>query len=335
MAAPRIVVVIPALDEEEAIGAVIREIPSVVHEVIVVDNGSRDRTPEAARAAGARVVSEPRRGYGHACLAGIAAAGDADVFVFLDGDHSDYPAQLVDVVAPILEGRADLVIGSRSRGRREAGAHPWHAVLGTRACVGLMNLLAGSRATDLGPFRAITAEALRRLDMRDRNYGWTVEMQVKAARQGMRVVEVPVDYRPRIGRSKVSGTVRGTVGAGTKIIATILRHACHPEGLRSDGSRGIRRAGGFLVAWPGRGSSERQSLARGCRPRAHGVRARVGVRAARPRAGSARTWGSSAWRSPPTSWPSPPRAGSRAAGCCSAWEWPFSGGPCSWPRRPS
>ena len=225
MAAPRIVVVIPALDEEEAIGAVVREIPPVVHEVIVVDNGSRDRTPQAARAAGARVVSEPRRGYGHACLAGIAAAGEADVFVFLDGDHSDYPAQLVDVVAPILEGRADLVIGSRQRGRREAGAHPWHAVLGTRACVGLMNLLSGSRATDLGPFRAITAEALQRLDMRDRNYGWTVEMQVKAARQGLRVVEVPVDYRPRIGRSKVSGTVRGTIGAGTKIIATILRHA--------------------------------------------------------------------------------------------------------------
>jgi hypothetical protein len=225
VAAPRIVVVIPALDEEQAIGAVVREIPAVVHEVIVVDNGSRDRTVDVARAAGARVVSEPRRGYGHACLAGIAAAGVADVFVFLDGDHSDYPAQLVDVVAPILEGRADLVIGSRNRGRREAGAHPWHAVLGTRACVGLMNLLAGSKATDLGPFRAITAEALRGLDMRDRNYGWTVEMQVKAARHGLRVVEVPVDYRPRIGRSKVSGTVRGTIGAGTKIVATILRHA--------------------------------------------------------------------------------------------------------------
>ena len=238
MVAPRIVVIIPALDEEEAIGAVVREIPPIVHEVIVVDNGSRDRTPEAARAAGARVVSEPRRGYGHACLAGIAAAGDADVFVFLDGDHSDYPAQLVDVVAPILEGRADLVIGSRQRGRREAGAHPWHAVLGTRACVGLMNLLAGSRATDLGPFRAITAEALQRLDMRDRNYGWTVEMQVKAARQGMRVVEVPVDYRPRIGRSKVSGTVRGTVGAGTKIIATILRHAVTPRGFGLPGPEG-------------------------------------------------------------------------------------------------
>ncbi|HSD28601.1 MAG TPA: glycosyltransferase family 2 protein, partial [Vicinamibacteria bacterium] len=225
MPPPRIAVVIPALDEEQAIAAVVREVPPVVDEVIVVDNGSRDRTATEAREAGATVVSEPRRGYGCACLAGIAAAAGADVIVFLDGDRSDYPTQLVDVVRPILDGQADLVIGSRSRGRREAGAHPWHAVAGTRACVALMNLLTGSRATDLGPFRAITADALRRLDMRDRTYGWTVEMQVKAARRGLRVVEVPVDYRPRLGRSKVSGTLRGTIGAGTKIIATILRYA--------------------------------------------------------------------------------------------------------------
>jgi hypothetical protein len=225
MPPPHIVVIIPALDEEQAIGEVVCALPPLVHEVIVVDNGSRDRTAEVARAAGARVVPEPRRGYGQACLAGIAAAGDADIVVFLDGDRSDEPGQLTHVVAPILEGRADLVIGSRSLGRRAPGAQPWHAVVGTRLCVGLMNLLTGARATDLGPFRAITAEALRRLGMRDRNYGWTVEMQVKAARAGLRVVEVPVDYRPRIGRSKVSGTVRGTLGAGTKIVATILRHA--------------------------------------------------------------------------------------------------------------
>jgi len=225
MAAPRVVVVIPALDEEEAIGKVLGEIPPVVEEVIVVDNGSRDRTAEVARAAGARVVQEPRRGYGSACLAGIAAASGADILVFLDGDHSDHPAELADVVAPILEGRADLVIGSRRLGRSARGARPWHAVVGTRACVGLMNRLTGSRATDLGPFRAITAEALRRLDMSDPDYGWTVEMQVKAARRGLRVVEVPVDYRPRIGRSKVSGTLRGTIGAGSKILATILRQA--------------------------------------------------------------------------------------------------------------
>jgi glycosyltransferase involved in cell wall biosynthesis len=171
------------------------------------------------------VVSEPRRGYGQACLAGIAAASAADVVAFLDGDHSDYPEQLTAVVAPVLEGRADLVIGSRRLGRRAPGAHPWHAVFGTRLCVVLMNLVAGSAATDLGPFRAITADALRRLEMRDLDYGWTVEMQVKAARRGLRVVEVPVDYRPRIGRSKVSGTVSGTVKAGAKIIATILRSA--------------------------------------------------------------------------------------------------------------
>jgi hypothetical protein len=240
MSAPRIAVVIPALDEEEAIGAVVREVPPVVDEVIVVDNGSRDRTAAAAREAGATVVSEPRRGYGHACLAGIAAAAGADVIVFLDGDRSDYPAQLVDVVRPILDGEADLVIGSRSRGRREAGAHPWHAVAGTRACVWLMNRLTGSRATDLGPFRAITADALRRLDMRDRTYGWTVEMQVKAARRGLRVVEVPVDYRPRLGRSKVSGTLRGTIGAGTKIVATILLYAL---GRQPNDSADAPRAG--------------------------------------------------------------------------------------------
>ena len=221
---PRIAVIIPALDEEEAIGLVIGAIPAGVDDIIVVDNGSRDRTAEVARQAGARVVQEPRRGYGQACLAGIAAAGPADILVFLDGDRSDYPQQLDAVVGPILAGEADLVIGSRHLGRRAPGAHPWHAVLGTRLSVGLMNLSIGTRATDLGPFRAITASALRQLAMRDRNYGWTVEMQVKAQRAGLRVVEVPVDYRPRIGKSKVSGTVVGSLCAGFKILATIARH---------------------------------------------------------------------------------------------------------------
>jgi glycosyltransferase involved in cell wall biosynthesis len=222
---PRIAVVIPALDEEEAIGLVIREIPPVVSEIVVVDNGSRDRTAEVARAAGARVVVEPRRGYGQACLTGVAAVPDAEVIAFLDADYSDYPEQLVDVLAPILAGEADFVVGSRNLGQRARGAHPLHAVLGTRLCVGLMNLLIGTRATDLGPFRAITATALRALGMRDRNFGWTVEMQVKAARRGLRVREVAVDYRPRIGQSKVSGTVSGTVRAGAKILGTIARHA--------------------------------------------------------------------------------------------------------------
>jgi glycosyltransferase involved in cell wall biosynthesis len=222
----RIGVVIPALDEEQAIGLVVAEVRPRVAEVVVVDNGSRDRTAEVARAAGARVVLEPRRGYGQACLTGIAALGDdVDVIAFVDGDHSDHPAQVTDVVAPILEGRADMVIGSRRLGRAAPGSHPWHAVAGTRFCVAWMNLLIGTRATDLGPFRAITRPALARLAMQDRDYGWTVEMQVKARRAGLRVVEVPVDYRPRIGKSKVSGTVTGTVRAAVKILGTIARHA--------------------------------------------------------------------------------------------------------------
>lgn len=223
-----VVVIIPAVDEEEAIGRVVRDVPAFASEVIVVDNGSRDATAAVARAAGARVVVEPRRGYGQACLAGIRAAGPADVLAFLDGDYSDYPEQLAEVVAPLLSGEADLVIGSRRRGRRAPGAHPWHAVMGTRLCVALMNLLIGTAATDLGPFRAITAAALRRLDMRDRSFGWTVEMQVKARRRGLRVREVPVDYRPRLGRSKISGTLAGSLRAGTRILGTIARYAVRP-----------------------------------------------------------------------------------------------------------
>jgi len=230
---PRIVLIIPAVDEEPAIGRVLAEVPPVVSEVIVVDNGSRDRTAAVAAAGGARVVREPLRGYGQACLSGIAAAGPADILAFLDGDYSDFPAQLVDVLAPLLAGEADLVIGSRQLGRRATGSHPWHAVLGTRLCVGLMNRLFGTRATDLGPFRAITMSAFRSLEMRDRNFGWTVEMQVKAALQRLRVREVPVDYRPRIGRSKLSGTLSGTVRAGVKILATLVRHAFRRPGHAS------------------------------------------------------------------------------------------------------
>ena len=222
--------IIPAVDEEQAIGHVLRDLPPIVSEAIVVDNGSRDRTAAVARAAGARVVRESRRGYGQACLTGIAAAGDADVIAFLDGDYSDYPEQLSQVVAPLFAGEADLVIGSRRRGRRAPGAHPWHAETGTRLCVWLMNRLIGTAATDLGPFRAITGPGLRRLDMGDRGFGWTVEMQVKARRRGLRVVEVPVDYRPRLGRSKISGTLSGTVRAGTRILGTIARHALRPDG---------------------------------------------------------------------------------------------------------
>lgn len=221
----RVAVVIPALDEEEAIGRVVSELPLVAGDVIVVDNGSRDRTAEVARGAGARVVSARARGYGEACLAGIAAAEGADVIAFVDGDHSDYPEQLDRVVAPILAGEADLVIGSRTLGHREPGAHPWHAVAGTRICVALMNVLVGTRATDLGPLRAIRADALGRLGMRERGMGWTVEMQVRACQRGLRVREVPVDYRRRIGRSKVSGTLSGSFRAGAAILRIIVRNA--------------------------------------------------------------------------------------------------------------
>ncbi|MCM2256223.1 MAG: glycosyltransferase family 2 protein [Vicinamibacteria bacterium] len=223
----RVAVIIPALDEEEAIGLVVRELPPVEAGVFVVDNGSRDRTAEVARAAGATVLHEPRRGYGQACLTGIAAAAaaGAEVYAFVDGDHSDHPAQLVDVLAPLLRDQADLVIGSRSLGRRAPGAHPWHAVLGTRLCCAFMNAALGTRATDLGPFRAITRGGYERLAMTDRAYGWTVEMQARARKRGLRVAEVAVDYRPRIGRSKVSGTLSGSVRAGARILATIAREA--------------------------------------------------------------------------------------------------------------
>ncbi len=228
-----VAVIIPALDEEQSIGLVLAEIPKVATRIVVVDNGSRDRTAEIARAAGAEVISEPRRGYGQACLAGISAVRDADVLAFLDADHSDYPGQLSEVLAPILAGEADMVVGSRNLGRRASGAHPWHAVLGTKLCVWLMNHLLGTCATDLGPFRAITRQALERLEMRDRDFGWTVEMQIKACAHGLRVVEVPVDYRPRVGRSKVSGTLRGSVCAGVKILWVILRGALPARAART------------------------------------------------------------------------------------------------------
>ena len=228
-----VAVIIPALDEEQSIGLVLAEIPKIASRVVVVDNGSRDRTAEVARAAGAEVVSEPRRGYGQACLTGISAVEDADVLAFLDADHSDYPAQLSEILAPILAGEADMVVGSRNLGRRAPGAHPWHAVLGTKLCVWLMNRLVGTRATDLGPFRAITRQGLERLEMRDRDFGWTVEMQMKAGIHDLRVVEVPVDYRPRVGQSKVSGTLWGSVRAGVKILWVILSGALLARATRT------------------------------------------------------------------------------------------------------
>ena len=223
----RVVVIIPALDEEDAIVRVLADIPDDVDDVIVVDNGSRDATPRRAAAAGARVVSEPRRGYGQACLAGIAALPEGvDIVVFLDGDYSDHPEEMERLLAPLRAGEADLVIGSRVLGEREPGALLPQARFGNALSAFLIRRLYGVAYTDLGPFRAIRHDALLRLGMVDRDFGWTVEMQVKAARHGLRATEVPVSYRRRhAGHSKVTGTLSGTVRAGWKILVTIFRHA--------------------------------------------------------------------------------------------------------------
>lgn len=217
-----IVAVIPALNEEASIGHVLDAIPEWVDRVIVADNGSRDGTREVSERHGAEVVREARRGYGSACLKGIAAIGEADVVVFLDADFSDHPEQMDRLVDPILDDEADMVIGSRVRGEHAPGALTPQARFGNRLACFLMRLFWGVRYTDLGPFRAIRYSTLQAIRMRDPNYGWTVEMQINAALHGVRSREVPVDYRKRIGRSKVSGTVRGVFGAGTKILSTIF-----------------------------------------------------------------------------------------------------------------
>lgn len=219
----RVSVVIPALNEEEAIGRVVREIPGYVNEVIVVDNGSSDATPEEAEKAGAKVVYEERRGYGYACLAGVRASSKPEVVVFLDGDYSDYPGEMDKLLKAILEEDCDLVIGSRMR-MREPGAMPLHAVLANRFFAFLIRLLYGAGFTDLGPFRAIRHRRLLELDLREMRYGWTVEMQVKAVKRGFRIKEVPVRYRRRIGRSKVSGSLTASVKAALRILYVILRY---------------------------------------------------------------------------------------------------------------
>jgi glycosyltransferase involved in cell wall biosynthesis len=223
---PGTAVVIPAFNEEQAIGQVLGEIPrELVTVVVVVDNGSTDRTASVAAEHGAKVVREDRRGYGSACLAGLAALDAPDIVVFLDGDHSDRPEEMALLIDPILRGEADMVIGSRVLGARQRGSLTPQQVWGNRLACLLIRLLFRHRYTDLGPFRAISGPALERLAMSDTTFGWTVEMQVKALKRGLRVTEVPVSYRKRIGRSKISGTISGTVKAGYKIITTILRYA--------------------------------------------------------------------------------------------------------------
>jgi glycosyltransferase involved in cell wall biosynthesis len=221
-------VIIPAYNEEKAIGLVISDIPRhLVRHIIVCDNNSKDRTGEMVLAAGAILVKEPRPGYGYACLKGMAYVQDLaekpDIIVFLDGDHSDYPEYLGALIRPIETGQADLVIGSRALGKKEAGSMTFPQRFGNWLATRMIRWIYRYRFTDLGPFRAIHYPALIRIDMQDKTFGWTVEMQVKAAKLGLRCAEIPVDYRRRIGVSKVSGTVKGTILAGYKIIWTILK----------------------------------------------------------------------------------------------------------------
>lgn len=218
-------VVIPALNEADAIGKVLSEIPKWVDHVVVADNGSSDDTPEIARSLGAIVTLEPAGAYGAACLAGIAALPETDVTVFIDGDYSDYPAQMDRLVDPIALGETDLVIGSRALGRAESGSLTPQQKFGNWLACWLISVFWGAKYTDLGPFRAISTEALRKIDMQDRAFGWTVEMQLRAVQEKLRFKEVPVDYRARIGHSKISGTLRGTVLAGHAILGTIFRTA--------------------------------------------------------------------------------------------------------------
>jgi len=218
-------VIIPTHNEAQAIERVLADLPSnLVTEVIVVDSNSTDGTPEIARRMGARVIHEPRRGYGRACLTGLANTDNPDVVVFLDGDYSDRPSELPILLAPIIEGRADITLGSRLQERPSAGALPWHQAFGNRLAASLIRLLYGLKITDLGPFRAGRAEVLRALALEETTYGWAVEMILKGALAGFPVVEVPVSYYPRIGKSKIGGTLKGTVAAAWFILSLIARY---------------------------------------------------------------------------------------------------------------
>jgi len=225
--ANRAVLIIPALNEEPVIGITLDQVPRELYrEIIVADNGSDDQTAEIARARGATVVSEPERGYGAACLRALATLSEPiEAVVFMDADASDDPAEAANLLEPIYSGRADLVIGSRTLGHADKGALTPLQMLGNALVTRLIRIFFGHCYTDLGPFRAIRGDSLKRLGMQDRNYGWTIEMQIKALRHNLRVLEVPVSYRKRIGVSKISGTWRGSIAAGAKIIWTFVRLA--------------------------------------------------------------------------------------------------------------
>lgn len=221
-------------NEQDSIALVLKDLPSVA-EVIVVDNGSTDDGPKIASQSGATVIHEPQRGYGKACLTGIAylagrahANPDSAIVVFVDADYSDHPDEMPKLVQPIVEEDFDFVVGSRSAGSREQGAMHFQAIFGNWLACSLMNRMLGSRFTDLGPFRAIRYRSLIGLEMQDENFGWTIEMQIKACHRGLRIKEVPVSYRRRIGVSKISGTVSGTIQAGYKILYTIFKYRRRP-----------------------------------------------------------------------------------------------------------
>jgi glycosyltransferase involved in cell wall biosynthesis len=222
----RVSVIIPTHNEAQAIGRVLADLPfHLVTEVIVVDSNSTDGTPDLSRKMGARVIQEPRRGYGRACLTGLANAQNPDVVVFLDGDYSDRPSELPILLAPIIEDRADITLGSRFSGKSDPGALPWHQSFGNRLAASLIGFLYGVKISDLGPFRAGRADVLRKLALEEATYGWAVEMILKGAIAGFRIVEVPVSYYPRIGKSKIGGTVKGTLGAAWFILSRIVRYS--------------------------------------------------------------------------------------------------------------
>ena len=222
-------VIIPAFNEEQSIGKVISDIPDIVSEIIVIDNNSTDTTSEVARNAGATVLFEKRKGYGYACLKGMEYISESnekpDIIVFLDGDYSDYPEELTKIVAPIIEEDIDFVLGARVKELRESGSMTFPQIFGNGLATSLMRLFFNSTFTDLGPFRAIKYDKLLALEMEDKTYGWTVEMQLKALKKNYSYREIPVPYRNRIGVSKVSGTVKGAIFAGVKILGWIFKYS--------------------------------------------------------------------------------------------------------------
>ena len=225
---PVIDVIIPAYNEEKSIGLVINDIPDFVRQILVVNNNSTDNTVQTALAAGAVVLSEGRQGYGSACLKGVDYINEKenhpDILVFLDADYSDYPTELDNVIEPILRNDIDMVIGSRALGEKETGSMLPQQIYGNKIAITLMKWIYGVQFTDLGPFRAIKFNKLIEIGMRDKDYGWTVEMQIKAVKHGLRIMEIPVHYRKRIGVSKITGTISGTFKAGIKIIFTIFKY---------------------------------------------------------------------------------------------------------------